>query len=71
LKTAKIIAKFGKISMLAAKEVINHGLEVDLATGCSMEINAFSLCMASQDAKEGTRAFLEKRKANFTGTRMS
>jgi enoyl-CoA hydratase len=71
IKTAKLIIKFGKVSLLAAKEVINNGLEVDLAMGCSMEINAFALCMASKDAKEGTAAFLEKRKPKFTGTRIS
>jgi enoyl-CoA hydratase len=32
-----------------------------------MEINAFALCMASPDAREGTSAFLEKRKPDFKG----
>jgi enoyl-CoA hydratase len=40
---------------------------VDLATGCGIEIDAFALCYASPDAKEGTCAFLEKRKAEFKG----
>jgi enoyl-CoA hydratase len=51
----------------AAKEAINGGMDVDLATGCKMEIDGFALCMASEDAKEGTAAFLEKREATFTG----
>jgi len=67
-KTAKMIAAKGKTSLRAAKEVINRGMDVDLHTGCHMEIDAFSLCMASEDAKEGTHAFLEKRKAVFTGS---
>jgi len=33
-----------------------------------MEVDAFALCMASEDAKEGTTAFLEKRKAIFKGS---
>lgn len=67
MKTAKAMAAKGKVSLRAAKEVVNRGMDVDLATGCSIEIDAFALCMASQDAKEGTSAFVEKRKASFTG----
>ena len=67
-KTANMIAAKGKTSLRAAKEAINKGMDVDLDTGCHMEIDAFSLCMASTDAKEGTRAFLEKRKAIFKGS---
>ena len=64
-KTARSIAQKGKVALRAAKQVINAGIEVDLAAGCRMEIDAFALCMASPDAKEGTTAFLEKRKAVF------
>ncbi len=68
LKTARDIASKGRVSVNAAKQAINQGLNVDLATGCDIEINAFALCMASADAKEGTRAFLEKRKPEFKAT---
>jgi len=67
-KTAKLIASKGKVALRAAKETINNGLDVDISTGCNLEINAFALCMASEDSKEGTKAFLEKRKANFKGS---
>lgn len=67
LKTAAAIASKGKVSLRAAKQVINAGSNVDLATGCAMEVDAFALCVASEDAKEGTAAFLEKRKAVFKG----
>jgi enoyl-CoA hydratase len=67
LKTAGAIAARGKVSLRAAKQVINAGVNVDLMTGCAMEVDAFALCMASADAKEGTSAFLEKRKAEFKG----
>jgi len=66
-KTAQSISAKGKVSLNAAKEAINHGVEVDLFTGCNIEIDAFGLCMASEDAKEGTAAFLEKRKPDFKG----
>jgi enoyl-CoA hydratase len=70
LNTAKAICQKGKISLRAAKQVINAGLDVDLLTGCRMEVDAFALCMASEDAREGTTAFLEKRKAVFKGSLM-
>jgi enoyl-CoA hydratase len=66
-KTAQSIAAKGKVSLNAAKQAINQGMNVDLATGCEIEINAFGLCMASEDAKEGTQAFIEKRKPQFKG----
>jgi enoyl-CoA hydratase len=67
LKTAGVIAAKGKVSLRAAKQAISSGLNTDLATGLKIEVDAFALCMASQDAKEGTGAFLEKRKAQFNG----
>ncbi len=66
-KTAHGIAQKGRVSLRAAKQVVENGLNVDLASGCSMEVDAFAICLASEDSKEGTRAFLEKRKANFKG----
>lgn len=66
-KTAESIAAKGRVSLNAAKESVNRGVEVDLITGCNIEIDAFGLCMASEDAREGTTAFLEKRKPDFKG----
>lgn len=66
-KTAAAIADKGKISLNMAKQTVNQGMDVDLTTGCKMEIDAFAICMASPDAKEGTQAFLEKRKPDFQG----
>lgn len=65
LKTARSMAAKGRVALRAAKQAINGGTETDLITGCSLEIDAFALCMASADAAEGTRAFLEKRKPVF------
>ena len=67
LKTAGQIVSKGKVSLRAAKQVINSGTDADLTTGCKMEIDAFALCMVSEDAREGTRAFLEKRSPEFKG----
>lgn len=67
MKTAHVIASKGKVSLNAAKEAIQNGLDTDLETGCEIEINAFALCFGSPDAREGTTAFLEKRKPDFKG----
>lgn len=67
LKTANIIASKGRVALRSAKEVIQSGLNADLETGCRIENNVFGLNMASIDAKEGTCAFLEKRKPVFKG----
>lgn len=64
-KTASLIAGKGSVSLQAAKEAVNRGMDVDLASGCSIEIDAFSLCMASEDFREGTTAFIEKRAPEF------
>ncbi|SDU17258.1 enoyl-CoA hydratase-related protein [Desulfobacula phenolica] len=67
LKTANLIAARGKVALRSAKEVIQSGLNTDLETGCKIENDVFGLNMASEDAKEGTSAFLEKRKPVFKG----
>ena len=67
MKTAAIIASKGRVALRAAKQAINNGLNVDLASGLALENDAFALCLASRDAREGTSAFLEKRKPEFTG----
>ncbi|MCK5163758.1 MAG: enoyl-CoA hydratase/isomerase family protein [Desulfobacula sp.] len=67
LKIANLIASKGKVALRSAKEVMQNGLNTDLETGCRIENDVFGLNMASEDAKEGTRAFLEKRKPVFKG----
>jgi len=67
MKVAKVLTSKGKVSIRAVKESIERGCDQDLRTGCYMESDAFAICMASDDAKEGMGAFLEKRKAVFKG----
>ena len=66
-ETARLIATKGKASLGAAKQTVNQGLQADLVTGLAIERDAFALTLANVDAKEGTGAFLEKRKPVFTG----
>jgi len=70
IKMADVLASKGKVSIRAVKESIERGYDQDLRTGCYMESDAFGICMASEDAQEGMRAFLEKRKACFKGKLM-
>ncbi len=65
VKVAGTIASKGKVSLRAAKQAIDNGMNVNLTTGCSIEIDAFALCFTSPDAKEGAAAFLEKRTPDF------
>ncbi|MCP4671049.1 MAG: enoyl-CoA hydratase/isomerase family protein [Desulfobacula sp.] len=65
LKTANLIASKGKVALRSAKEAIQNGLNTDIETGCKIENDIFGLTMVSEDAKEGTTAFLEKRKPEF------
>ncbi len=67
LKTANLIASKGRVALRSAKEVIQNGLNTDIETGCRIENDVFGLNMSSVDAKEGTHAFLEKRKPVFKG----
>jgi enoyl-CoA hydratase len=48
-----------------ALESVNKGLETSQAEGLVMESSLFALCAATEDKKEGTAAFLEKRAAKF------
>lgn len=67
MQTARAMAAKGRVSLRAAKEAVNNGLNTDLATGLKIEQDGFALCMVSEDAAEGTRAFIEKRKPVFNG----
>ncbi len=50
-----------------AMEAIHHGLQGTLDEGLYLEATLFSLCCTTEDMKEGTKAFLEKRAPNFQG----
>ncbi|WP_214409498.1 enoyl-CoA hydratase/isomerase family protein [Sphaerisporangium fuscum] len=55
------------LALRAAKQAIDHGLEVDLTTGLEIERLHFSALFATEDTHTGLRAFTEKTKPDFTG----
>ena len=55
------------IAVKFSLEAVNKGLESSQAEGLSLEASFFGLCAATEDKKEGTSAFLEKRAAQFQG----
>lgn len=67
VETAKKITANGMLGVAAAKQAIIHGLEMNKADGLRYEGALFGLLFASEDQKEGTQAFIEKRPAKFKG----
>jgi len=65
-KLAFTIAGKSKVSLALAKSAIDRGLNMDLRTALDYEIECFAQSFATEDQKEGMKAFLEKRKAVFT-----
>src|SRR5205085_3529372 len=66
-RVAREIAAKGPIAVRLAKEAVDQAFETPLAAGVELERRSFFLARASEDAGEGLKAFLEKRKPDFTG----
>jgi enoyl-CoA hydratase/carnithine racemase len=62
----KIMAN-APLSVRYALEAVNKGLETSVAEGLLLEASLFAICTSTDDKKEGTSAFLEKRSPNFRG----
>lgn len=67
LKFFKKCQKNSPLAIKLAKEVINKGADLELGEGLNVEASVFGKIFLSEDMKEGTKAFTEKRPANFTG----
>jgi enoyl-CoA hydratase len=68
LRLANEIAARAPLAVRLGKEAVNHAFESFLADGVADERRAFYFLFSSQDQKEGMRAFVAKRKPEWTGT---
>lgn len=66
-ETAKVMMKKGPVALAIVKQVLNHSLDTDRATGFLAEQLGFMALLGTEDKIEGTTAFLEKRPAKFSG----
>ena len=66
-KTARTIAGYGRLSVMAAKEAVDRAFETTLSEGVRFERRLFHSLFGTEDQKEGMTAFSEKRPAKFNG----
>ena len=64
---AALIASKPILAVRAAKETVNHGLNMTLHEGLDVEAFHWSYLCGTEDQKEGANAFIEKRKPKFVG----
>lgn len=71
MNTAKAMAQTimsrAPVAVQVCKTAVNEGLDTDLDSAIAYEAEVFGLCFSTSDQKEGMTAFVEKRKAGFTG----
>jgi enoyl-CoA hydratase len=66
-ETGRRIAENAPISVRQAKHAIHYGLQMDLASGMMLEIEAYNRMVPTEDRREGIASFNEKRKPDFKG----
>jgi len=64
---ARRILRGAPMSLTFAKRAINRALDTDIETGTQMEQSSFIALLTTEDKREGVRAFLEKRRPQFSG----
>jgi len=67
MSLAKEIAELAPLSVRACLRAVTEGLELPLNDGLKLETELFASLFATEDAREGTSAFLEKRNPKFKG----
>ncbi len=66
-RLAATLATQAPVAVRRILEAVHHGLDMALAEAAVFEASTFGLVVGTEDAGEGTTAFLEKRKPRFTG----
>ena len=67
MNMASLMTRHSPIALGLAKHSLQHAADTDLRTAAAIESACFSIAFASEDQKEGMRAFLEKRKPEYKG----
>ena len=62
------LATAAPIAMRHILEAVQHGADLPLQDALAIESQLFGLCCSTDDMREGTAAFLERRKPTFTGS---
>jgi enoyl-CoA hydratase/carnithine racemase len=63
----ELLSGYSPLAMAIQKDICNKWMTADLETAIDYSINSVSINFASKDQKEGMKAFLEKKKPEFTG----
>jgi len=66
-KIAKRIVSKAQVAVRLSKVAATEGMQTDIDRSMTIEADAFGLCFATADQKEGMSAFVEKRKPGFVG----
>ena len=66
-RLAATLATQAPVAVRRILEVVHHGLDMSITEAAVFEASAFGLVCGTEDMREGTTAFLEKRKPRFTG----
>ena len=64
---ARSISKNAQLAVRFCKVAVNQGMQTDIDRAMTIEADLFGLCFSTEDQKEGMKAFVEKRKAEFKG----
>ena len=67
IEIAEQLAGYSPIALTQIKEVANLGVDMPLQGALALERKAFQILFDTEDQKEGAKAFLEKRDANYKG----
>ena len=67
MNIARVIASNGQVAVRMGLKAVNITQEASLSDGLKLEAALFGVCCDTEDFKEGTKAFLEKRKPSFKG----
>jgi enoyl-CoA hydratase len=67
MEMARAMLRHSPVILKLCKLAINKSLDLPLSIGMDYERDLFAMCFGTEDQKEGSKAFLEKRKPQYKG----